>query len=255
MKQFLERAQLESIPSIYATHASANVSEQYGFVPTSFVLEALGKAGFLPVTARAARSSPEKAGFSKHLIRLRHRDHLETQVGDWLPEVVLVNSHDGSSSYRIMAGVFRLVCSNGLVVGNPALEARIRHTRNAPEEIVDASFRVIESLPSINESVQEMRLMPLESREREAFATAALALRYADEPPINPTQLLAVRRSADHSSDLWTTFNVVQENLLRGGQRRLHSRRNTRRITSVGEDVRLNRALWILAEELNRLKR
>ena len=245
---------LERIPSIYATHPSAKVSERYGFIPTSVIVHALERSGFVPVKASAARSSLERAAFAKHLIRFRHREHMNTHVGDWLPEVVLVNSHDGSSSYQIMAGVYRLICSNGLVVGNSFAEARVRHTKNAPDEIVEASFRVIESLPGIAEGIEDMRAIRLEPGEREAFAAAALTLRYPDETPIRPAQLLSTRRSADTSSDLWTSFNVIQENLLQGGQRRADSRRRTRKISSVSEDVRLNRSLWTLAEALKRLK-
>ena len=254
MTQIVPAVRLENIPSIYATSPSAKVSEKYGFSPTSVIVHALERSGFVPVKASAARSSLERAAFAKHLIRFRHREHMNTQVGDWLPEVVLVNSHDGSSSYQIMAGVYRLVCSNGLVVGNSFAEARVRHTKNAPDEIVDASFRVIESLPGIADGIESMRAITLEAGEREAFAAAALTLRYPDEAPIRPAQLLGTRRSADTSSDLWTTFNVLQENLLQGGQRRADSRRRTRRISSVSEDVRLNRSLWTLAEELKRLK-
>ena len=254
MTQIIPAVRLENIPSIYATSPSAKVSEKYGFIPTSVIVHALERSGFVPVKASAARSSLERAAFAKHLIRFRHREHMNTQVGDWLPEVVLVNSHDGSSSYQIMAGVYRLVCSNGLVVGNSFAEARVRHTKNAPDEIVDASFRVIESLPGIAEGIEDMRAITLDAGEREAFAAAALTLRYPDEAPIRPAQLLSTRRSADTSSDLWTTFNVLQENLLQGGQRRTDSRQRTRKISSVSEDVRLNRALWTLAEELKRLK-
>ena len=254
MTQIVPAVRLENIPSIYATSPSAKVSEKYGFIPTSVIVHALERSGFVPVKASAARSSLERAAFAKHLIRFRHQDHMNTQVGDWLPEVVLVNSHDGSSSYQIMAGVYRLVCSNGLVVGNSFAEARVRHTKNAPDEIVDASFRVIESLPGIAEGIESMGAITLEAGEREAFAAAALTLRYPDESPIRPAQLLSTRRSADTSSDLWTTFNVLQENLLQGGQRRTDSRRRTRKISSVSEDVRLNRSLWTLAEELKRLK-
>jgi Domain of unknown function (DUF932) len=245
---------LERIPSIYATHPSAKVSEKYGFIPTSVIVHALERSGFVPVKAQAARSSRERVAFAKHLIRFRHQEHMNTQVGDWLPEVVLVNSHDGSSSYQIMAGVYRLVCANGMIVGNSFAEARVRHTKNAPDEIVDASFRVIESLPGIADGIEDMRAITLEAGEREAFAVAALTLRYPDEAPIRPAQLLNTRRSADTSSDLWTTFNVLQENLLQGGQRRADSKRRTRKISSVSEDVRLNRSLWTLAEELKRLK-
>ena len=106
--------------------------------------------------------------------------------------------HDGSSSYHLMAGVYRLVCSNGLVVGNSFAEARVRHTKHAPEGIVGASFRIIESLPSISESVNEMRSVKLELYERQALASAALTLRYPDQAPIQPEQWLRARR-------LWIT--------------------------------------------------
>jgi hypothetical protein len=239
---------LSALPSVYATHPSVRVSGRYGFVPTSVIVHALGRAGFVPVQARAARVAHERTPFAKHMIRFRHRSHLDVQVGDWLPEVVLVNSHDGSSSFRVMAGVFRLVCLNGLVIGNAVTDAWVRHTKNAPDEIIDASFRVIAALPNIARSVETMRHTRLNPPEREAFASAALVLRYQERAPIDSRQLLEPRRTADESTDLWTTFNVVQENLLRGGQRQNVSRRRTRRISSVGEDVRLNQALWTLAE-------
>ena len=247
---------LQGIASIHATAPSEQVSERYGFIPTSTIITALERQGFIAVGARAARARPDRAPFAMHTLRFRHRDHLVKQVGDWLPEIVLLNSHDGSSSYRIMAGIFRLACLNGLVVGSSFTDLRVRHTRNAAEEVVDASFRVIEALPRIGEGVQAMRAIKLEDGERQAFANAALALRYDGEAPIRAAQLLEPRRYADTATDLWTTFNTVQEHLLRGGDRTLNATRRTktRQISSVGKDVALNRALWTLSEEMARLK-
>ena len=248
---------LQGIASIHASAPSERVSERYGFIPTSTIVTALEHQGFIPVGARAARARPDRAPFAMHTLRFRHRDHLVKQVGDWLPEIVLLNSHDGSSSYRIMAGIFRLACLNGLVVGSSFSDLRVRHTKNAAEEVVDASFRVIDALPRIGEGVQAMRAINLETDERQAFANAALALRYEDgEAPIRAAQLLEPRRYADTATDLWTTFNTVQEHLLRGGDRTLNATRRTktRRISSVGKDVALNRALWTLNEEMARLK-
>jgi Domain of unknown function (DUF932) len=238
---------LASVPSVYATQPSARVSERYGFIPTTAVVHALEREGFIAVQARAARVSAERTAFARHLIRFRHRDHLETRVGDWLPEVVVVNSHDGSSSYQIMAGVYRLVCSNGLVVGNSFAEVRVRHTKNAPDEIVDASFRVIHALPAINESVQAMRAVHLELQQRAVFASEALRLRYPEQAPIRAIQLLQARRADDTGSDLWTTFNVTQANLVRGGLQHERSSRRTHRISGVTRDLELNQGLWRIA--------
>ena len=258
VNQTPQAVSLEHIPSIHATAPSEQVSERYGFIPTSVIVTALEREGFIPVNARAARSRPDRAPFAKHMLRFRHRDHLVKQVGDWLPEIVLLNAHDGSACYRIMAGIFRLVCLNGLVVGSSFADLRVRHTKNAASEVVDASFRVIEALPRIGEDVQAMRAVDLSEAERLAFATSALALRFEDEAPIRAAQLLEPRRHADTATDLWTSFNTVQEHLLRGGDRTITTgsrrRGKTRQISSVGEDVRLNRALWTLAEEMARLK-
>ncbi len=248
---------LSKLPSIHATHPSERVSEAYGFIPTSTIVTALEREGFVPFKAQQARTRQlETREFAKHLIRFRHRDHLTRQVGDWLPEIVLVNAHDGSSAYRIMAGVFRIVCLNGLVVGQSFTDVRVRHTRNAPEEIVDASFRVIEALPSITDGIETMRAVTLESEERTAFAQAALVLRYGEDAPIRADQLITPRRNEDRGRDLWTVLNVAQEHLLRGGDRTTDTTRRTRtrKITGVSEDVRLNRALWTLAEEMARIK-
>ena len=219
----------------------------------------LEKAGFVAVSAQESRvRNAENRGYTKHLIRFRHFEHL-ARIGDFIPEVVLVNSHNGSSSFQIMVGVYRLVCSNGLIVGSSVAEARVRHTKNAPTEIIDASFRVIEELPEITDGIDTMRSIQLEPEERQAFATAALTLRYGEASPVRPDQILTPRRHQDRANDLWTTFNTVQEHIIRGGQLRQdnepgEARRRTRRITSVSEDVKLNRALWTLAEEMKKLK-
>ena len=207
-------ATLDNIPSIHATRPSDQVSQRYGFIPTSVIVEALERQGFVPVKAQAARARAERKAFAKHLIRFRHREHQALSVGDCLPEVVLVNSHDGSSSYRIMAGIYRLVCANGLIVGNSIAEARVRHTKNAADEIVEASFRVIGQLPMLAESVAGMQSVQLDQGERLAFARAALELRYdLEKVEVKPEQILRVQRAADQGTDLWRTFNVAQEHL------------------------------------------
>lgn len=250
---------LEKFSSIFAIHPSEEVSQSYGFVPTSQVVIELEKAGFFPVRAQESRvKNVENKPYTKHLIRFRHLEHL-ARVGDSIPEVVLVNAHNGSSSYRIMAGVYRLVCTNGLIVGASMAAVRIRHTKNAPSEIIDASFRVIDALPKIANGIDTMRSIALEPGERIAFATAALTLRYGEKSPVRPEQILTPRRHEDRSNDLWTTFNTVQEHIIRGGQLRQDNqphqpRRRTRSITSVTEDIKLNHALWTLAEEMQKLK-
>jgi len=202
-----------------------------------------------------------KSEFTKHLIRLRHA--AQANAKPETNEIILINSHDGASSYQMLAGVFRFVCCNGLVVGSVSNDIRIPHKGNIQGEVIEGAFRVLEDFEAVDASTLEMKALSLKVEEQRAFATAALALRYGarteGQPPapITAEQLIEARRSEDLGSSLWTTFQRVQENTLRGGQsgRSAQGRRmQTRSIGSIERGVSLNRALWVLAEEMRRLK-
>lgn len=261
----IEREQLRHIaPSIFAEDRHQSRSEKYAYIPTSAVLERLEREGFQPYAVSQGGSRDEtKRGFTKHMIRLRHRSQ-ELQVGGTHNEIVLLNSHDGTSSYRLMAGVFRLVCGNGLVVSQGTIEdVRIPHKGDVAGLVLDGCISILDKLPEVSESIAEMSALELSGPEQSAFARAALIARYGeDESPITPDQVIAPRRSADVRSDLWTVMNTAQENIIRGGvgyvqrdaQGRRTAFRRTREIRGVDQNTSVNRALWALAEEMKALK-
>ena len=202
-----------------------------------------------------------KAEFTKHMIRMRHAGHVSTQPE--ANEIILINSHDGASSYQMLAGMFRFVCCNGLVVGKVVEKIRIPHKGNIQGEVIEGAFRVLEEFETVDASTEGMKALTLKPEEEAAFATAALALRFGERtedqppPPITAEQLIEARRPEDLGHSLWTTFQRVQENVMRGGQpgrsaqgRRLH----TRPVGSIDRGVSLNRALWVLAEEMRRIE-
>jgi uncharacterized protein DUF932 len=44
------------------------------------------------------------------MLRFRHEDVSQSlAVDDVIPEVVLINSHDGTSAYKLIAGLYRLM--------------------------------------------------------------------------------------------------------------------------------------------------
>ncbi len=234
------------------------------YIPTREVLGALVQEGFRPYSVLQGGSRDEaKRGFTKHLIRFRHES---TQLvrGAHHTEICLLNSHDGTSSYRLFAGVFRLVCSNGLVVSEGDIaEVRVSHSGNVTDKVVEGFHSVLRALPEVNERIAEFSALQLTSGEQRALASAALVARYdGQEAPVTPEQALGVRRSADAGSDAWSTLNRLQENLVRGGvnyvQRDENGRRvahrSTRAVNSVDGNVGLNRALWTLTSELAKLK-
>lgn len=178
-------------------------------------------------------------------------------------EIILINSHDGASSYQLLAGQFRFVCSNGLVVGTVSNDIRIPHKGNIQGEVIEGAFRVLEDFESVEASTEGMKALDLKAEEERAFATAALALRYGERTegqppaPITAEQLIEARRPEDLGHSLWLTMNRIQSNAMQGGQsgRTVQGRRiRTRAIGSIDRSVSLNRALWVLAEEMRKLK-
>lgn len=241
----------ERVPAVFAPAAHERTSTAYTFISTERVLTALASAGFLPVEARqAARArSPLHA---RHLIRLRRR--FETiALRDAIPEILFLNSHDGTSAYQLRVGLYRVVCTNGLVVSAGVFPTwRVTHRGDVVADVVAAALEISERFDLLAAAVERMEHTRLDRLQQLDFAAEAVALRFPKDPSgsIEPSRFLVAHRAEDVGNDLWRTFNVLQENLLRGGiPRRSASNRlsRTRRITAIREDVRLNSGLWELA--------
>ncbi|WP_343548667.1 DUF932 domain-containing protein [Ralstonia sp.] len=247
-------------PSIFADGKHESRSSRYTYIPTIQVLDGLRKEGFQPFMAMQARVRDDgKREHTKHMLRLRHADWV-AQIGQEVNEIVLVNSHDGSSCYQMVAGVYRLVCSNGMVVGNDFADIRVPHKGDVIGQVVEGAHTVLNTFERVDAQRDGMKAHILDVGEQRAFARAALALKYdgaAASAPITETQLLTPRRMEDHGDDLWTVFNRIQEGILKGGLRShtANGRRiQTRAVSGIDQSLKLNRALWVLAEEMRKLK-
>jgi hypothetical protein len=251
-----------SAPSVFADSPWMKMSGRYKFVPTIEVCRWLGDVGFLPVKAMQSRSRTEgKAEFTKHMIRFRHQDQLDVEVqrvGQEFPEITLVNSHDGTACYQLYPSIYRAICTNGLIVHGEDLDGiSVRHKggKEFHQEIIDATYRLIEETPQTFRQVETFKQIELTAPQREVFGKAALELQASET--LEPRHILAARRSEDSNPSLWSTLNTVQENLVKGGvrARNLNTGRRitTKGINSVDGDVKTNRALWRLAEEMAKL--
>jgi hypothetical protein len=243
-------------PSIFANEAHQSRSDRYLYIPTVDVLESLRREGFLPFMACQTRvRNEEKRDHTKHMIRLRHADQIMSKEAN---EIILLNSHDGTSSYQMMAGCFRFVCANGLVLGDATMDQKVRHMGSADivSEVIEGAYEVLNQFEAIEEQRDIMKQTKLREFEQLALAQGALAYRYDQREgpaPVTASQLLSARRSEDRSDDLWTTFNRIQENTIRGGLRGRNKqgrRTTTRQVNGIDQDVKLNRALWAMAEAL-----
>lgn len=245
-------------PSIFAVEKHESRSDRYTYIPTGEVLAALRKQGFSPFMVCQAKARDEaKREHTKHMLRLRHASQINSKEAN---EIILLNSHDGTSSYQMMSGIYRFVCANGLVCGDTMSDIRIKHKGHIIDNVIEGAFRVLDDFELVGGKMDSMKALTLNAGEQQAFAHAALALKYDTDvapAPVTETQILTPKRIEDRSNDLWTTFNRVQEHLIDGGLRGRTSTgkvRETRPVTGIDQSVKLNRALWVLSEEMRKLK-
>lgn len=245
-------------PSIFASGPLEGVSRRYTFVPTARIVEGLRAKHWVPVSVEEQRIRVEnRRGFQRHLVRFRLADQMAT-LDEWNLELVLVNSHDGGSTYQLHAGIYRRICSNGLVLSDSRFEAiRLRHSGFHPEEAVASSLLLIEFIPQLSRRIGEFRNIAVNEIDAHRFAVHALKLRWAEpvQPPVMPSTLLQARRPEDTGRDLWTTLNRIQENLIRGGisdhhRDRRGRLRSVRPLCGIDSNVAVNKGLWDLAERL-----
>lgn len=268
-------------PSIFATKPWEGVSKRYAFIPTINAVNALRDAGFMPVRADQSRCRVAgKKPFTKHMIRFQHRDDLKgaKRTGELdiargahgvhyfykkgtepeLIEVVLTNSHDRSSAYCMDAGVFKLICSNGLVISSATLGSiHIYHSGNIVQDVLNATGTIIERAPLIRQQIERWRAVTLDERHRLMLANAILINRYGLDDhdnmiaPVRAEALLVARRPEDEENNLWVVTNRIQENMMRGelaGTSANGRRIRTRPIRSINTELDLNRNIWSAAE-------
>lgn len=245
-------------PSVLADAAHSSRSSRYAFIHNAPVLAAMRSAGYQPIEVSQGGSRIEgKDSWTKHLVRFRHQDHM----GDGRqnsPEIVLVNSHDGTSSYQMMAGIFRLVCSNGLILGDSAVPCiKVGHRGDIAHKVVTAADQIIDQTGKVFATIDQWRCRLLSNSEIRQFAKSASALRFPNAE--HADWATVTRRFEDGEATLWNVFNRVQENILNGGpDRRLVSQtgsikwRKVRPVKHIAGVLKLNRDLWELADKLNK---
>lgn len=243
---------MELVPSAFATTQSQSVSDKYTFISTSTVLDDMGKLGWKPFDAsqRKSRRSQDTM-FTKHMIRLRNNN--VSKIGDSIPEVVLTNSHDGRNAFTLHAGLFRLVCANGLVIADTTFEqVKIKHQWYNFEEIRKIMDGMLEVVPKVILQVQALNSITLNEEQQIDFAAKALLTRYPKgNDVLNLEDLLSPVRTADRGDELWKIFNVIQEKLLKGGlvfNDKKEKMQKLRPIINIDRRIDVNKKLWELTE-------
>lgn len=263
---FLTNAQVLAKAPAAGAHAPVDAaSNRYSFVPTITVVDALRDIGWFPIEVNQSGVYKDgKDGFQRHMIRFSNLKTTSLKMENRI-DLVLYNSHDLTSILDLYAGIFRKVCANGLIAWDKMYNFKHKHIGFNMDDFLESARNLAGSMGNISDRIEDMQRIELEPQEQSFLATSALMLRFPGEladAPVNPVDLLQPRWSIDRGkTDLWTTFNTVQENVIKGGlpsQKRTETgrkRKPTRPITALKADLELNKALWFLTESMAAIKR
>lgn len=246
-------------PAVFALEPHSSRGPRYAYVPTIRPLETLLKNGWGVYEASQQRSrAADRDPYTKHMLRIRKLDQFyDDKPGDHIvrkdiPEVILINGHDGSAAYHLRGGIFRFVCSNGLMVGNTIGSFVVRHTvgRQTSEDVLLAGEKIVtEQFPVMIGRIDAFKAKEVGAEAQARLAERALRLRYGDTvAPFKAEALLNCRRDEDRDPTLWNMLNRIQENILNGGwetHSAMFARKSAvRPVDRVSAVTKINVGLW-----------
>lgn len=246
--------ELKNYKSLFATHPYKNVSKKYVFVPTSKILEIFENEGWEVSEVHETRPrNKDRIGYQKHLVRLRNIS-MSRKYKEEIPELILVNSHDKSSALQLKFGIFRFVCSNGLIIADYISNYRIIHINYNKDLIIKVIKETKEKMPVIMNKVLEMKKVKLSEKEQFEFAKKAIELRWNTEKYfVSVEEVLEPIREEDKGNELWKVLNRTQESIIRGGikvvNKTTKKERLAKEIKSIDTQIKINEKLFNLAEK------
>ena len=233
-------------PSVFTTDKAPHLTDKYIQTPTSRVVEDLMSMGWQVTKAQEVKARKGK-GFQKHMIVFRNPEiMIKGKDGDdSFPQILLTNSHDGKAAFNFRVGIFRLVCSNGLVISDADFSnVSIRHINYTFESLQSKVAEMISKLPNLVQKINLFKSTALTEDQMADFATKAMQLRTKER--VNIMNVITPDRPQDSGNDLWVVFNRVQEKLLGGSYRA--GKRKARSVKNFQKDIELNEKLFELAE-------
>lgn len=268
-QSYMSKEQLkDACPLAFVQHpTNPDVSGKYLFVNTETIVDDLEKLGWLPVQAAQRKGRGKSTIFSKHMVAFQNPDiKIKGKDGDdSFPRIIMTNSHDGMQAFKFAVGIFRLVCSNGLVVADEQFsDFKIKHKGYTFDELRDVVNQAVADLPNKVQVLNDMKQRILSQDEKNKLALDAMLIRAGIEPNSDKAKefnydaetiedILDPKRDADKGDDLWRVFNVIQEKVTQGD---FHAAltgakvRKVRKIKSFEKDLKVNKELFKLATAL-----
>jgi len=257
---FMSDEQIKEIaPAVFTQKPSNEVSKHYTHIPTTKVINDMRTLGWDVVDVKEVKARKAKTrGVQKHMVVFRNPDVvINGEDGDTVfPQILLTNSHDGKNAFTFTAGLFRLICENGLVISTTQFEdVKMRHMGYTFEDLQQNIREMVEKLPLTVESMNKMKEVEMKQEQALEFAKRALETRF-DEKQMNRIKvdldaLLTPTRVEDKGNDVWSVFNVVQEKIIDGDFEYItgSKTRKARRVKNFKQDQKINKELFELALE------
>ena len=255
-QEFRTKSEIRQLASsIFTTQGAPGTSDKYAHISTEKIIDDMQVLGWGVVDAKQVKARKGE-GYQKHLVVFRNNEiEITAEDGDNVfPQILLTNSHDGKNAFTFTAGLFRMVCENGLVVSSREFEnMKIRHYGYSFEELQDTIKAMVEKLPLTVESLNKFRQVELSQEQALDFAKRALEVRLGelDNIQIDYQDLLTPTRSEDRGNDLWSVYNVIQEKVIHGMFNYKYGvkSRKARKIKNFKQDLVINERLYDLALE------
>jgi hypothetical protein len=281
--KYLSKDELREVaPSIFSTKPSPEVSKKYSHIPTDRLIDDMELLGWKVIDAKEvnARTKGTK-GYQKHLVVFRNDDIVINQmpsnivesstsptgyrrtngtfakknpIDTVFPQILLTNSHDGKNAFTFTAGLFRMVCENGLVISTNEFEkVSIRHMGYDFEELQKQVTEMVEQLPLTVESMNKMIDTKMNQKMIMDFAKDMLAVRFPEDElkriTIDMDEFITPVRPEDKGDDLWSVFNVIQEKIIEGDFEYTvgTKHRKARQIKNFKQDMDLNSKMFDVA--------
>ena len=253
---------LKFAPSIFSENPIEGVSDKYAFVPTYKLLDTFRDSGFYPIKAGESKVRDEASeGYQKHIIQFRSLENLlRPNAKDEYEDIVLTNSHNRTSSFIVDLAVFRIVCSNMLVVPSKSfVHSSIVHVGFTEDKVKNAIAEVTSYMPKIKEEVAKFKSIYLTSAEEQMLANAAIDIRFdTNTHYIEADELLKVNYEEDKTSTLWSAYNRIQEAMIRGGvkMKNLVTGKNftSKAINGIDATIKFNKELFEIVQNVALLK-
>ena len=243
--------------------AASGVSSQYNFFTTDEIRTMLGDLNWYVYDAKQQKTkkNPET---TKHMVRFRNDDMGITN--GLTPEILLINSHDRTTSLSFHVGIFRIICSNGLIVADKTFDQiKVRHMGTSFDSVKNYIASITETIPNVfnNINVYDHKLMS--QAEQLEFAMQSLVLRFPEyyneetekinydllKSHIDVADFIKPIRTEDSNNTLFTTMNIAQEKLMKGEFFRMgntYKVRKARPVKNIKTTLDVNKGLWKLME-------